>query len=443
MPHPHFISYSGVDGSDFALKLCDDLQSGPPSFEAWLDKRRLQTGTDDWDKQIEEAIRDCESLIFLMTLDSVEDGSVCKNEWVQALKYKKPILLVRFHAKAEPPFRLNSRQFIDFTGNFETGLARLRKDLQYLSSPRGVLQAMQYRLNDAQRDLRRASDPTETGRIKDEIEQLKKQIAEQKRIVENPEAAAQQTDPGTVLKQEPFAGARVKKGGPVGLVVATKPGSVEGPATTPDSGHATRVPAVGGVAWTVTKSKSYAEIEPEYRRMFFAASLDPGRRTEVEQYADRVLNGKKRYEIAVEGTHVPWFMLGIIHGLESGFMFDRHLHNGDPLTERTVHVPAGRPVAGNPPFTWEQSARDVIEIRGLAKSTDWSFTYFLYSLERVNGFGYRMKGMPSPYLWAGTDIYRSGKYLADGSFAPDAVSKSIGAAAILKTLFTRGAIDLR
>ena len=194
MPHHHFISYSGVDGLEFALKLGDDLQSGPPSFEAWLDKRRLQTGTDDWDKQIEEAIRDCESFIFLMTPDSVEDASVCKNEWVQALKYKKPILLVRFHAKADPPFRLNSRQFIDFTGNFETGLARLRKDLQYLSSPRGVLQAMQYRLNDAQRDLRRASDPTEIGRIKDEIQQLKRQIAEQKRIVENPQAAAQQTE---------------------------------------------------------------------------------------------------------------------------------------------------------------------------------------------------------------------------------------------------------
>jgi lysozyme family protein len=133
-------------------------------------------------------------------------------------------------------------------------------------------------------------------------------------------------------------------------VVATKPGSVEGPATTPEAGDAARTPAVGGVAWTVTKSGAYAEIEPEYRRMFFAASLDPGRRTEVEQYADRVLDGKKRYEIAVEGTHVPWFMLGIIHGLEAGFMFDRHLHNGDPLTARTDHVPTGRPVAGNPPL---------------------------------------------------------------------------------------------
>ena len=218
MPHHHFISYSGVDGLEFALKLCDDLQSGPPSFEAWLDKRRLQSGAADWDKQLEEAIRDCESLIFVMTADSVEDESVCKNEWVQALKYKKPILLVRFHATAGPPFRLNSRQFIDFTGNFETGLARLRKDLQNLTSPRGVLQAMQYRLSDAQRDLRRASDSIEQARIKDEIEQLRKQIAEQKRIVENPQEAAQKTEENiqTGLKREqqpakPIAGVALSK----------------------------------------------------------------------------------------------------------------------------------------------------------------------------------------------------------------------------------------
>ena len=65
----HFISYSGVDGLDFALGLCDELQSGPPSIEAWLDKRRLQANA-DWDRQIVEAIRDCESLIFVMTRDS-------------------------------------------------------------------------------------------------------------------------------------------------------------------------------------------------------------------------------------------------------------------------------------------------------------------------------------------------------------------------------------
>jgi hypothetical protein len=59
----HFISYSAVDGFDLALRLCDELQIGPPSLETWLDKRRLQANA-DWDRQIVQAIRDCESLIF-------------------------------------------------------------------------------------------------------------------------------------------------------------------------------------------------------------------------------------------------------------------------------------------------------------------------------------------------------------------------------------------
>ncbi|MFZ1851775.1 MAG: tetratricopeptide repeat protein [Nitrosomonas sp.] len=193
MLNHHFISYSAVDGTEFALRLCDELQSGPPAIEAWLDKRRLQA-VSDWDKQLVEAIRDCGSLIFVMTADSVEDASVCKNEWMQALKYKKPILLARFDDKADPPFLLNSRQYLDFTSNFEVGLARLRKDLQNLSSPHGILKAMEYRLSDAQRDLRRAANSTETARISDEIAQLRKRIEGQKRIIDNPQAATEQTE---------------------------------------------------------------------------------------------------------------------------------------------------------------------------------------------------------------------------------------------------------
>ena len=62
----------------------------------------------------------------------------------------------------------------------------------------------------------------------------------------------------------------------------------------------------------------------------------------------------------------PWFFLGVIHAMESRFNFERHLHNGDPLSARTVRVPKGFPKAGNPPFTWEVSAEeDAMEEYGL------------------------------------------------------------------------------
>src|SRR5215212_2307814 len=118
MPGHHFISYSSADAQDFALRLYDTLTAGPPSFPIWLDKRKLQAG-EDWDEQIVEAIKTCASMLFVMTRDSVEDESVCKNEWVSALSYKKPIVPIKLHRDAELPFRLASRQFIDFTNEFE------------------------------------------------------------------------------------------------------------------------------------------------------------------------------------------------------------------------------------------------------------------------------------------------------------------------------------
>ncbi len=123
MPGLNFISYSAVDAEKFALKLADDLQSGPPSFPVWIFRRELHASAGDWDAQVNQAIRDCDSLIFVMSRDSVTEESNCKPEWIAALKYKKPILLVRLHADASAPFRIASRQYVDFAGDYNVGLA--------------------------------------------------------------------------------------------------------------------------------------------------------------------------------------------------------------------------------------------------------------------------------------------------------------------------------
>jgi tetratricopeptide (TPR) repeat protein len=189
MNRHHFISYSSADAQDFALRLCDELAQGPPPIPVWLDKRELVAGS-DWDDQIVEAIRDCASVIFVMTRDSVTSKSVCKKEWTRALKYKKPIIPILLHPDAEMPFSLEPRQHIDFTGAFDPALARLRNDLQHLSSPAGLLQQMKDRLADAQRDLPRAADEAKKSRIQDDIAQIERQIADQQKIVDDPEGAA-------------------------------------------------------------------------------------------------------------------------------------------------------------------------------------------------------------------------------------------------------------
>jgi lysozyme family protein len=65
----------------------------------------------------------------------------------------------------------------------------------------------------------------------------------------------------------------------------------------------------------------------------------------------------------------------------------------------------------------------------------------LYRLEKYNGFGYRKRGLATPYLWSFSDRYRQGKYVADGVFDPAAVSGQCGAAVIMKRLIDLGEIE--
>jgi hypothetical protein len=47
--------------------------------------------------------------------------------------------------------------------------------------------------------------------------------------------------------------------------------------------------------------------------------------------------------------------------------------------------------------------------------------------------GYANKGLPSPYIWSGTDQYEKGKYTSDGKYDPaEAVDEQLGCAGILK-----------
>ena len=124
--------------------------------------------------------------------------------------------------------------------------------------------------------------------------------------------------------------------------------------------------------------------------------------------------------------------------MECGFNFGTHLHNGDPLSARTVHVPKGRPADGEPPFTWLESARDSLVLKKLDRIDDWSLPHMLYLLEAYNGFGYRPQFVPTPYLWSFSNLYTAGKFTADGKFDANAVSKQCGAAVMLRMLQERG-----
>ena len=118
------------------------------------------------------------------------------------------------------------------------------------------------------------------------------------------------------------------------------------------------------------------------------------------------------------------------------------MHNGDPLTARTVHKPAGRPANRRPPFSWEFSAADPLVNDGLSTWRDWSIPGTLFALERFNGFGYRKPSIAinSPYLWSFSKHYTKGKFIADNQYSPTAVSAQCAATVLLLELAKRGLV---
>ena len=184
-------------------------------------------------------------------------------------------------------------------------------------------------------------------------------------------------------------------------------------------------------------------LKDEYQRLFDTCIISPGRESTVDKLVGTIEQNRNRYAAVGDPLGIPWYFIGVVHNMEASQNFKKHLHNGDPLTARTVQVPAGRPKTGTPPFTWEESATDSLQLKKLDTWPDWSMPGTLYKLEEYNGWGYRRfhADVKTPYLWSFTSHYRSGKYVADGKWSATAVSQQCGAAALLRRMAERGTIQ--
>lgn len=193
----------------------------------------------------------------------------------------------------------------------------------------------------------------------------------------------------------------------------------------------------------VTPIRQMSDYEKEVFIRFQSCELstDPQKLAELNTSVKKIMFNQARYRAVGQPFGIPFWVVGCIHYREADFNFTEHLHNGDPLTARTVHVPSGRPVNGNPPFTWEESARDALSLEGWDKKPMWDCANSLVRMEQYNGFGYKMRGLKSPYIWNYTDQYSKGLFTGDGVFAPNAVDKEAGCAALMKGLKQMG-VDL-
>jgi len=184
-------------------------------------------------------------------------------------------------------------------------------------------------------------------------------------------------------------------------------------------------------------------LRKEYENLFNACVTRPEYISTVDSIVKILLENKSRYQDVGSKSGIPWYFIAVIHNMEAGLSFTKHLHNGDPLKGRTVHFPPGRPLKGSPPFTWEVSAVDALSMRKLSSRTDWSLAGTLYQLEGYNGFGYRIKHpyVLTPYLWSFSNHYKNGKFIADGTWSDTALSKQCGAAVLLRRMAEHGHIE--
>lgn len=198
----------------------------------------------------------------------------------------------------------------------------------------------------------------------------------------------------------------------------------------------------------VNKAKDFATNRPEYDQLFETCQVRDMNQ-EISSLAGRIAAARDRYVGFVASyagqtaQNMPWYFVALVHAMEaSGDVgrFRTHLHNGDPLTAPTTHVPAGRPNPSGSNFTWEESAKDALAIAKLDQETDWSLARMLYNFEKYNGFGPRGKGHATAYLWSYSNHYIKGKYVADGVWSDSAVSRQPGVAAILKVLVDNGTV---
>lgn len=172
----------------------------------------------------------------------------------------------------------------------------------------------------------------------------------------------------------------------------------------------------------------YGAIWPVYAHYWDAMVINPGRIAEFTVEAQFALENKANYQtIANAVPTVPWYQIAVLHRREASGNFACYLGNGQPLNERTTITPRNR----GPFPTFLMGAVDALRYEAWDKIIDWRLEKMLYQDMLFNGPGYELRGLPSPYVWGGTNIQRSGKFVADDKFDPNEIDPQPGCAPLL------------
>ncbi len=200
------------------------------------------------------------------------------------------------------------------------------------------------------------------------------------------------------------------------------------------------------------KTKKAEEVKNKYSVSDYEFDFDykfvGNQENDLKKFKELFEENKDKYQKVADATGVPAELIAAIHWRESSGNFSTYLHNGDPLGKPTTHVPAGLYFED-----WTEAAIDAInkekeqfityrKKQGLPyNSTNFSENFkdikcwYDYA-EAYNGLGNYNHGRLSSYVWAGSDKYTSGKYVADHKYDPNTVDKQLGVAIMLKYLLS-------
>lgn len=190
----------------------------------------------------------------------------------------------------------------------------------------------------------------------------------------------------------------------------------------------------------MARTSRYGEQWPLITERIQIFRVSESRLNEFERHAKTIIANKERYIDIERDTGVPWPLIGVLHLRESSMDFNTYLGNGQPLNMRTTIEPTGR----GPFRSFKEGAIDALRIDALTavvQSTDrwdlgrswgsWPIEKMIHYAERLNGLGYWYKGLPSPYVWGGSNVQVRGKYVSDGNFDPNEMDRQPGCAPIL------------
>jgi len=188
------------------------------------------------------------------------------------------------------------------------------------------------------------------------------------------------------------------------------------------------------------KPHPFSKMKEYYTSLAKSVELDPARAPELRKIGERIIASKAYYSEVQKASGIPWYVIGCLHYREASLNFMGHLHNGDPLLMKTVHVPSDRPqIAPWPPQRsslkqiWQISAIDALgELK--ARTSKWTIERTCWALEGYNGYGCFDHGINTPYLWNYTNKYSGGGYASDGHYSGSYKSKQAGLYSLLLAL---------